>query len=73
MATYAVILVHTTSAAMRSEAVLHRAGIDVKLIPVPRNLSSDCGLAVRIPDSDRQRALECLAKEHVEIAGDYDL
>ncbi len=73
MATYGVVLVHTTAAAMRGEAVLHRAGIAVKLVPVPRNLSSDCGLAIRFASGDRERVIESLTKERVDIAGVHDL
>ncbi|NLX37149.1 MAG: DUF3343 domain-containing protein [Chloroflexi bacterium] len=73
MPRYRVILVHTTAAAMRGEAVLNRAGLGVKLIPVPRNLSSDCGLAIRIAAQDREQALTVLARERVEIAGVHDM
>lgn len=44
----AVILVDSTSHAMRIENLLFRAGVPSKLIPVPRHLSSDCGSCVRI-------------------------
>ena len=47
MSGYGVVLVHTTSAAMRSEKILLQAGVSVKLIPTPRQFSSDCGIAVR--------------------------
>lgn len=73
MAAYGVVLVHTTAAAMRGEAVLNRAGIAVKLVPVPRNLSSDCGLAIRFASADRERVVDTLARERVDTAGIYDL
>ena len=44
---YGVILFQTSSAAMQAEAVLVRAGLKVKLIPTPRELSSDCGISLR--------------------------
>lgn len=55
---YAAILVQSTSHALRAEKLLHRAGIESKLIPVPRALSSDCGVCLRIAvdDADRARA-----------------
>ena len=49
MSEYGVVLFHTTSAAMRAEKVLKNAGIAVKLIPTPRELSSDCGISARFP------------------------
>ena len=39
MTDYGVVLFHTTSAALRGEKVLKSAGVVVKLIPVPRELS----------------------------------
>jgi hypothetical protein len=60
VAEYAVILVHSTSAAIFGERVLKRAGLDVKLIPTPRHLSSDCGSALRIPASAREASVQAL-------------
>jgi hypothetical protein len=33
----------------------------MRLIPVPRHLTSDCGLAIRIPISERERARAVLS------------
>jgi len=49
MSTYAVIITHSTSHAIRAEKILLAAGLDAKMIPVPRHISSDCGTAVRVP------------------------
>jgi len=72
-ARYAVILVHSTSHAIRAEKVLHMAGISSKLIPVPRQLSSDCGVCVRVARADREAALAALAAHTVEMEGVYDV
>jgi hypothetical protein len=64
---YVVILVHSTSYALRAEKVLHKAEISCKLIPVPRHLSSDCGVCIRIERADREAALEVLETARVEI------
>lgn len=71
--TYAVILVYSTSYALRAEKVLHMAGIRSKLIPVPRHLSSDCGVCLRIAPSDRDAAVEALRQAGVEIEGVHDI
>jgi len=34
----------------------------LRLIPVPRRLTSDCGLAIQIPLAHRDRAREILAR-----------
>ena len=73
MKNYGVALFHNSSSAMQAEAVLGRAGMIVKLIPTPRHLSSDCGVALRF-DADRQSQVErLLAGARVEITGIYPL
>lgn len=60
---YAVILVDSTSLAMRIEKILKMEGLPYKLIPVPRHLSSDCGICVRIYKQDSE-AIKALLTEH---------
>lgn len=47
MNVYGVILFFTTSSAMQTEKLLKKEGYTVKLIPTPRQFSSDCGIALR--------------------------
>jgi len=68
-----VILVYSTSYALRAEKVLNRAGISCKLIPVPRQLSSDCGVCVRIRRADQGVASQALAAARVEIDGIHEV
>ena len=67
MSEFAIILVYSTGHAIQAERILRDAGIDVKLIPTPRHLSSDCGSAVRITASERDFAERKLADGRVEI------
>jgi hypothetical protein len=53
---------------VRSEKVLNAAGIHCRLIPVPRHLSSNCGLAVCFDWPERERVAEALRAAKV----DYD-
>ncbi|HHX44310.1 MAG TPA: DUF3343 domain-containing protein [Chloroflexi bacterium] len=58
---HGVVLVPSVSHSLRAEKVLSQAGFQVKLIPTPRQLSSDCGTAIRFPWAARdavQRALD---------------
>lgn len=64
---YLAILVLSTSHALRAERVLHMAGIECKLIPVPRSLSSDCGVCLRIGPDDQEAARRALEKAGVPI------
>jgi hypothetical protein len=70
---YAVILVYSTSYAIRAEKILYQAGIGSKLIPVPRHLSSSCGVCLRIEHTDVEAAREALEAAKVEIEGIHDL
>jgi len=49
---YMVVLFRAVSHAMKAERVLKEKGIPIKLIPVPKHISSDCGVCIRFaPDS----------------------
>jgi hypothetical protein len=70
---YGVILFHTTSSAIRAEKVAQKAGYDCKLIPTPREFSSDCGIALRFPWGDADGMKSRLEKVGVEVANVYRL
>jgi hypothetical protein len=70
---YAVILVYSTSYALRAEKVLGQAGISCKLIPVPRRLSSECGVCVRIERADQEAAFQVLETARVEMEGVHEI
>lgn len=41
-----VLIFHSIHKIMKAEKILKKASLDIKLMPVPRQLSSDCGLAI---------------------------
>lgn len=57
---FAVILVHSTSHAMRVEKLLQEKGIACKMIPVPRQISSDCGVCIRVLRQDVDAARQAI-------------
>jgi hypothetical protein len=65
---FCVVLFYSTSLAIRAEKVVKSAGIQVKLIPTPRHLSSDCGTALRFKPEDKERIINALNVEKI----DYD-
>jgi hypothetical protein len=73
MSTYGVVLFHTTSAAMRAEKTLAKANLAIKLIPTPREFSSDCGIALRFDWNESERVSTLLDLARVEVAGIYPL
>ena len=52
---FAVVLLESVSHALQAEKLLKAEKIPCKLIPVPRQLSSDCGVCLRFHVSDRER------------------
>jgi hypothetical protein len=70
---YAVILVYSTSYALQIEKLLQRNGITTKLIPVPRHLSSDCGVCVRILRAEQEKAVQHLQESQSEYASIHPL
>ena len=64
---YAVVLVQSTSHAMRVEKLLRDAGISCKMIPVPRHISSDCGACVRIECGDMDAVNRTVEAAGIEV------
>jgi hypothetical protein len=70
---FGVILFHTNSSALRAEKILLKGGRTVKLIPTPREFSSDCGVALRFVWSDASHVRATLNSAHVEISAIHEM
>ena len=55
--------------AIRAETVLKRNGLAAKLIPGPRELSPNCGVALRFQYAERENVVTLLAEKSVRIDG----
>lgn len=55
-----VITFHTTAEAIAWEALCKKESVPGRLIPVPRQISSGCGLSWSMP-ADRKEQMELLA------------
>ena len=66
-----VVIYKTTTAAYASEVALHAAGLQAKVIGVPRSLSTDCCLGVRIRWLDHESVRETLRKAGIEFLQVY--
>lgn len=58
---FSVALFDSTSAVLVAERLVKEAGISHSIIPVPRHLSSDCGVCLRFFRADQTRIDELLA------------
>jgi hypothetical protein len=73
MTRHSVVLFHSTAHAIRAEKVLEEAGLAIKMIPTPRQLSSDCGMALRFGRVDEERVAVLLEENRVPINGIHAL
>ena len=71
--TYGVVLFHSTQVAIKAEKILKGAGIKIKLIPVPRHLSSDCGICLRFEFKDASVVESILESKDIKTAGIHQL
>lgn len=60
------VLVYTTSSAFESESILQDLGICIKLVPTPREFSSDCGIAVWFECEDETIIKDALDSANIE-------
>jgi hypothetical protein len=50
---------------MKAEKLLKTAGLKVLLIPAPRSITSDCGLALRFAAGDRSVVEQAMAESNL--------
>lgn len=63
---YQLLLFESTHQVLKAELILKGAGIRHEIIPTPKEISSDCGVSVRIPfeafDAEKTADLMASAK-----------
>jgi hypothetical protein len=70
-----VVSFYASEHAMRAERVLERAGLSARLVPGPREVSPNCGVAVAFVWEDEPQVAQALtnAKVRLEAIHRYDL
>jgi len=75
-----VAIFHSVHKVMKAEKLLKLARVEMMLIPVPRELSSDCGLAIRFAEAVEPQVLAVLEEAelppvelYVKVDGSYRL
>lgn len=61
------ITFHTTYHAIKAESILKNAGVDCSLIPVPRKVSSVCGIALQCDNAESDIIELTLSHSGIEI------
>jgi hypothetical protein len=64
---FIVLLFNSVSHVMMAENILKKASIPHKLIPVPRHISSDCGVCLRI-EAKQEESVRALLNTKVDIS-----
>ena len=65
----AYVVVYSTSQAIKIEKLLKERSIPSKMVPVPRQISSDCGVCLQIEAADIAVVEEILSQSTIEIQG----
>ncbi len=68
-----VVTFDATHYALKAERVMKKAKYNVKLIPVPRQFSSNCGLALQFDCQIRETLEKMFEQEHVKVHGIHQL
>ena len=50
-----ILIFQSTHGAIKAERLCMEAGVACRTIPVPRHISSDCGIALEIGEADKER------------------
>ncbi|MDI6823381.1 MAG: DUF3343 domain-containing protein [Bacillota bacterium] len=63
----------STHQALRLDFLLREESIPHSVIPTPRWISEACGVAIAFHESYRERAVELVAREGVQLTGIFPL
>jgi hypothetical protein len=68
-----VVIFYSTSGAIKTESLAKKQRLTVKLIPVPRHLSSDCGICLSFNSDDIHGIEKILKDNKIEFDAIYEL
>ena len=66
-----VFLFESVHRVMKAEKLLKGKGIKIDLIPVPREISSDCGVAIELSEESEEKALLILRENRMSVVECY--
>ncbi len=61
-----IVTFPSTHLALRGERVAHEAGIQVRMVPVPRQISSDCNMGMEASTDCMERLRSLLTSKGIE-------
>jgi hypothetical protein len=69
MDAHKIFVFKSTYLTFKAERALKKAGIECKVVTKPRDVSSDCGLAVRVDAADEARTAALMAEAGIAYLG----
>ena len=73
MAENVIIRFQSAHQALKAEKALKSCSLRCRMIPIPRNLSPDCGIALQIACELKEQAEAALLDKCIQFEGFYDL
>ena len=70
---HGILLFPSVHYVLQAEKVIKRNGFPIKVVPVPRHLSSDCGVCIQFSWQERERILTFLEEAGVIPEGIHPL
>ncbi len=61
-----------THKVIKDERILRGHGLEVEVIPTPKEISSECGMSLLVEEGKFQEAQQVLKNEGVEVVGVYE-
>jgi hypothetical protein len=66
-----VILLPSIHHVLKSESVLKKKALVFDLIPVPKEINPDCGMALEVPPDSAHETIEALTTDNIPIEAVY--
>ncbi len=57
---FKIAIFRSVNEVMYAETILKRAGIPYKIVPIPKEISSDCGVCIRFDEGLERKILKAL-------------
>ncbi len=61
------VLFHNHHSGMELYQALKKQNIKTTIVPTPRRASACCGISLLIKEEDKEKIMECIKKEKIEL------
>jgi len=61
-----IFLFESIHLVIKAEKLLRKENIACEIIPVPRDISAECGMAIRMNDAQKKEAIKALQSENIK-------